>query len=159
MLSLLYYSLLDLITSSSNPLVSMQALRLLVNLSTNEHMIQYLYSANVRIWLLCIRFHFRFLPFFSQIKLFREKSYCRNITWFKNIPSNICSISSGWKCQSSNDSPCFLRLHKKQNSKNLILIESRKNAFNFRSTFFSINWLIKKLSNATFLYCFKCLIS
>ena len=48
MLSLLYYSLLDLITSSSNPLVSMQALRLLVNLSTNEHMIQYLYSANVR---------------------------------------------------------------------------------------------------------------
>ena len=113
MLSLLYYSLLDLITSSSNPLVSMQALRLLVNLSTNEHMIQYLYSANVRIWLLCIRFHFRFLPFFSQIKLFREKSYCRNITWFKNIPSNICSISSGWKCQSSNDSPCFLRLHKK----------------------------------------------
>lgn len=40
-------NLLDLIESSSNPLVSMQALRLLVNLSTNEHMIQYLYSANI----------------------------------------------------------------------------------------------------------------
>ena len=115
MLSLLYYSLLDLITSSSNPLVSMQALRLLVNLSTNEHMIQYLYSANVRFWLLCIRFHFRFLPFFRKSS-FSEKNPTAAILPGLKIslhPSNICSISGGWKCQSSNDSPCFLRLHKK----------------------------------------------
>ena len=43
---LIHCSVFDLIESSSTK-VSMQALRLLINLSTNEHMIQYLHSANV----------------------------------------------------------------------------------------------------------------
>ena len=39
---------------SSNGAVSLQSLRLLINLSTNEHMIQYLYSANVSIQIAAI---------------------------------------------------------------------------------------------------------
>ena len=44
-----FFSIFDLVESSSTK-VCMQALRLLINLSTNEHMIQYLHSANVSIY-------------------------------------------------------------------------------------------------------------
>ena len=41
-----YFSILELSGSSSST-VSMQSLRLLINLSTNQHMIEYLQSAEV----------------------------------------------------------------------------------------------------------------
>jgi len=81
-------NLFDLIESSSTK-VCMQALRLLINLSTNEHMIQYLHSANATAYL------WKLLDANQpEDKLLRVVTLLANIVCGRNPNLNLSQLSS-----------------------------------------------------------------